>query len=159
MNPEVVVPGSTMPFVEYSEEEAKALAMLMMSWRTVNLPIMLIPIEKKEEPPTASEKIEKEKLSLVEWGKELFETKNCSECHTIGEGVEIGPDLIGITRMRDMQWLRKMILDPEEMEQIDPLAKKLYAEYEELGMPTEELTEEEVEAIIKYIESFDKNKE
>ena len=157
MNPEVVVHGSTMPFVEYSEEEAWALAMLMMSWRTVNLPIMLIPIEKKEEPPTASEKIAKEKLSLVEWGKELFETKNCSECHTIGEGVEIGPDLIGITEIRDIVWLRRMIRDPEKMEQTDTLAKKLYQEYEELGMPTEELTEDEVEAIIKYIESFKKN--
>jgi cytochrome c2 len=157
MNPEVVVPGSTMPFVEYSEEEAWALAMLMMSWRTVNLPIMLLPIEKKEEPPTASEKIDKEKLSLVEWGKELFEAKSCSECHTIGEGVEIGPDLIGITEIRDIVWLRRMIRDPEKMEQTDTLAKRLYQEYEELGMPTEELTEEEVEAIIKYIESFEKN--
>jgi cytochrome c1 len=43
------------------------------------------------------------------------------------------------------------------MERTDPLAKKLYLEYEELGMPTEKMTEEEVEAIIKYIESFDKN--
>jgi hypothetical protein len=49
-----------------------------------------------------------------------------------------------------------MILDPEGMEQTDILAKKLYQEYEEVGMPTEELTEEELEAIIKYIVSFDK---
>lgn len=159
MNPEAVVPGSTMPFVEYSEEDAWALSMLMMSWRTVNLPIMLMPIDKEEEPPPVEEKIKKEGLSLVEWGKQLFEAKNCSECHTIGEGVEIGPDLIGITRIRDAQWLRKMIQNPEEMEQIDPLAKKLYEEYEELGMPTEELTMEEVEAILKYIESFDKDRE
>jgi len=158
-NPEAVASGSKMPFVEYSDEEAWALSLLMMSWRNVNLPVMLIPKGKREELPSPEEKIEKGKLSLIEWGKELFEIKGCSECHTIGGGVEVGPDLKGITKIRDIQWLRKMILDPEEMEQIDPLAKKLYQEYEELGMPTEELTEEEMEAIIKYIESFDKKKD
>ncbi len=159
LDPEAVVPDSKMPFVEYSDEEAMALSMLMMSWRPVNLPVMLVPIEKKEAVPSEDEKVEMEKLSLVERGKALFESKNCSECHTIGGGVEVGPDLKGITQIRDIQWLRKMILDPENMEKIDPLAKKLYLEYDELGMPTEELTEDEVEAIIKYIESFDKNRE
>jgi mono/diheme cytochrome c family protein len=154
IDPEAVVPDSKMPYVEYSEDEAWALSMLMMSWKDVNLPIMLIPRSKKEEVPSPEEKVKRGKLSLVEWGRELFESKNCLECHTIGGGVEIGPDLIGITKIRDREWLRRMILDPEEMETTDPLAKKLYQEYEELGMPTEELTEEELEAIIKYIESF-----
>ncbi len=156
MNPEAVVPGSKMPYVEYSEEEAWALSMLMMSWRDVNLPIMLIPRGKKEEVPSPEEKVDVGKLSTVDWGRELFESKNCSECHTIGGGVEIGPDLKGVTKIRDREWLRRMILNPEEMEITDPLAKKLYIEYEELGMPTEKLTKEELEAIIKYIASFDK---
>ncbi len=155
-NPEAVIPDSKMPYVEYSDEEAWALAMLMMSWRDVNLPIMLMPRGKKEDIPSPEERIEKGKLSAVEWGRELFESKNCSECHTIGGGVEIGPDLKGVTKIREMEWLRRMILDPEEMERTDPLAKKLYLEYEELGMPTEKLTEEELEAIIQYIASFNK---
>lgn len=159
IDPEAVVPDSKMPYVEYSDEEAWALSMLMMSWRDVNLPIMLIPRGKKEEVPSPEEKIESVKLSPVEWGRELFASKNCSECHTIGGGIEIGPDLKGITKIREIQWLRRMILDPEEMEITDPLAKKLYQEYEEVGMPTEELTEEELEAIIKYIESFDKKED
>ncbi len=156
MNPIAVVPDSKMPFVEYTEEEAWALAMLMMSWKNVILPVMLMPKGERADEPAVEETIERGELSLVDWGRELFENKGCSECHTIGGGVEVGPDLIGITEIRDSQWLRKMILDPEAMEQTDPLAKKLYQEYEELGMPTEELTEEEVEAIIKYIESYKK---
>lgn len=159
MNPKAVVPDSKMPYVKYSDEEAWALAMLMMSWRDVNLPIMLVPKGKREEAPSPEEKVERGELSLVEWGKELFESKSCSECHTIGGGVEVGPDLKGITKIRDSQWLRRMILDPEKMEEIDPLTKKLYQEFDRVGMPAEELTEEEVEAIIKYIESFDKNKD
>ncbi len=159
MNPEAVVPGSKMPYVKYSEEEAWALAMLMMSWRDINLPVMLIPKGKREEMPRAEKEVERRELTVVEWGRELFENKGCSECHTIGGGVEVGPDLRGITQKRDRKWLIRMILNPEEMEQIDPLAKKLYQEYDEAGMPTEELSEEEAEAILKYIESFNTKKE
>ena len=159
MNPKSVVPNSKMPFVNYSEEETWALAMLMMSWKNINLPIMLMPKGKREELPAAEEKIERGELSLVEWGKKLFESNYCSECHTIGGGVEVGPDLLSVTERRDIEWLKRMILYPGEMEQTDPLAKKLYQEYGELGMEIEQLTEEEVEAIIKYIETFDKNRD
>ncbi|MCK5452952.1 MAG: electron transporter SenC, partial [Calditrichia bacterium] len=69
--------------------------------------------------------------------------------------IEGGPDLLGVTKNRDINWLKKMILNPEEMEQSDSLAKSLYLQYDELGMITIELTEVEVEAIIKYLESFD----
>ena len=159
MNPKVVVPDSKMPIIEYTDEEAWALAMLMMSWKNINLPIMLIPKGKREMLPVAEENVEMRKTSSIEWGEELFESKYCSECHTIGEGVEVGPDLIGVTKRRDFEWLKRMILYPEEMEQTDPIAKELYQEYEEMGMVVEELTEEEVEAIIEYIESFDTNKD
>jgi len=154
LNPEAVVSGSKMPFVEYSKEEAMALAMLMMSWKDINLPIMLIPEGEKEGLPVAEEETVKDELSPAQWGRELFVSKNCSECHTIGEGAEIGPDLKDIDKIIDIEWLMKMIGEHEKMEQTDPLAQKLYQEYEELGMPTEALTEEEVEAIIEYIKSF-----
>jgi len=160
MNPKVVVPDSKMPTIKYTDEEAWALAMLMISWRNISLPIMLIPKGKKVMLPVVDEKVieekvEERKTSSIEWGKELFTSKYCSECHTIGGGVEVGPDLIGVTKRRDFEWLKRMILEPEEMEQTDSIAKGLYQEYEEMGMVVEELTEVEVEAIIRYIESFD----
>jgi cytochrome c2 len=157
MNPAVVVPDSKMPSGEYTEYQVQALALLMMSWKNINLPIMLIPKGKREEPAIAGEEGNRGDLSLVEWGKELFENMYCSECHTIGEGVEVGPDLKGVTKRRDGQWLKRMILTPLEMEQMDSLAIELYREYDEIGMETEEVTAEEAEAILKYIESFDKN--
>ena len=101
-------------------------------------------------------KVEIRKTSSVERGKELFESEFCSECHTIGGGVEVGPDLIGVTKRRDFEWLKRIILNPEEMELTDSIAKELYKEYEEMGMVVDELTEEEVEAIIRYLESFNK---
>jgi len=161
MNPKVVVPDSKMPTIKYTDEEAWALAMLMISWRNISLPIMLIPKEKKEMLPVVEEKdieekVEIRKTSSVERGKELFESEFCSECHTIGGGVEVGPDLIGVTKRRDFEWLKRIILNPEEMELTDSIAKELYKEYEEMGMVVDELTEEEVEAIIRYLESFNK---
>jgi cytochrome c2 len=158
INPKSVVPNSKMPFVNYSEEETWALAMLMMSWKNINLPIMLVPTGRRKELP-AEEKLERGELSLVEWGEKLFESNYCSECHTIGGGVEVGPDLLGVTEKRDIEWLKRMILYPGEMERTDSLAKKLYQEYDELGMEIEQLTEEEVEAIIRYIETFDKKRD
>lgn len=154
-SPEFVVPGSAMPVVEYSEEEAMSLAMLMMSWKSAQIPVMLMPTGQEAAVP-AEEESEQGVLSQVDWGKELFESKSCSECHTIGGGVEIGPDLIGVAAKRGLEWLKKMIQDPEEMERTDTIAQALYEEYEELGMPTEGLSNKEVGAIIKYIESFDK---
>jgi cytochrome c2 len=154
MKPETVVPNSKMTFVEYSEEEAWSLAMLMMSWKNIRLPVNLMPKGKNQDLLPPDNLIAKETLSTVEWGKELFKSNDCIECHSIGEGTIIGPDLKGITKTRDIEWLRKMIIDSEGMEESDQLAKKLYLEYEEAGMPSTELTEKEIDAIIKYLDSF-----
>jgi mono/diheme cytochrome c family protein len=145
-----------MPIKEYSEEEAMSLAMLMMSWKSANIPVMLMPTGQAAAVPDEEETVQGE-LSPFDWGKELFESKMCSECHTIGGGVEIGPDLIGVAEIRGLEWLKKMIQNPEEMERTDSTAQMLYKEYEELGMATEGLSDEEVAAIIVYIRSFDKN--
>lgn len=157
MSPESVVSESKMPPVDYSEKEAWALSMLMMSWKNENLPVLLLPGPKEKKISAA--KAETEKMSSVEWGEKLFEEKGCSECHTIGKGVEVGPDLKGVTLKRDHQWLKRMILNPEEMEKTDPLAKKLYQEFDEVGMPADEISEEEAEAIIQYLASFRIEKE
>lgn len=154
LNPKAVVLGSKMPDVGYSDREAWALAMLMMSWRNISLPVMLMPKRTAEAEVSAAEDIETVGLSDIERGKLLFESKECSGCHTIGKGVEGGPDLKGIMSKREAGWIRRMILNPEQMEQTDPLAKKLYYEFDELGMPNVEITEEEVEAIIMYIGSI-----
>lgn len=156
MNPKAVVPESKMPRVEYSEKEAWALAMLMMSWKNINLPVMLIPQKPAEALASGREEMEKQAQSPLERGKMLFESKGCSECHTIGKGVEVGPDLKSLMERREARWIKRMILNPEQMEKTDPVTKKLYKEFAEAGMPTVEITDEEVEAILLYIKSVDK---
>lgn len=155
MDPSAVVPDSKMPKMDYSEQEASALAMLMMSWKNFKLPVMLIP-KNAAAPSSPVPEGPASVISAVDRGKILFESKSCSDCHTIGKGIEGGPDLLGVTEKRDAQWLKKMIRTSEEMEKTDPIAKKLFLEYKELGMPTAGLSEEDAEMIIKYIASFKK---
>ena len=154
MNPKAVVSGSKMPHVEYSEKEAWSLAMLMMSWKNIVLPIALIPggTTKDRGANESTEMPDEEELSFIEWGETLFNSKSCVDCH---DGADDAPDLKGVTKNRDLKWLRSMILNPEEMELNDPIAINLYEEFDELGMVTDDLTDEEVEAIIKYLDSLD----
>src|SRR5205823_12335690 len=48
-------------------------------------------------------------------GEELFRGKGkCMSCHRVsGEGVASGPDLSDIGNLREPQWLRRAVVDPE----------------------------------------------
>ncbi len=87
---------------------------------------------------------------LVEKGEKIFQ-EICTACHTVGGGVLVGPDLKGVTRRRDLAWLRRFILAPDQMlNEKDPIALALFEEYG-IPMPSFGLTEEQVEAIIAYL--------
>jgi mono/diheme cytochrome c family protein len=80
--------------------------------------------------------------------------KKCASCHTIGDGDLIGPDLKGISKKRDEAWLVKFIQSPDDMIQAgDPEAVKLYNKYEQMDMPDQKLSKEQIIAILKFIES------
>src|SRR5262249_43500249 len=61
-------------------------------------------------------------------GQYVFATK-CSACHSVGQGTKVGPDLAGVTRTRDPQWLAKYLAAPDEMVNAgDPAATALLAQ-------------------------------
>ena len=90
---------------------------------------------------------------LAKKGEELFTSKGCNACHDINEK-RVGPPLKGVTTRRTPEWIMNMILNPTEMTQKDPIAKKLLGEYA-APMSNQNLTKDEARAILEYFRNID----
>jgi protein SCO1 len=95
-------------------------------------------------------------LVLSDEGGQKFQSR-CSACHTIGTGDSIGPDLANVGARRERTWLVNYILEPDRMlAQHDPIAMTLFARYQTVRMPNLNLTLEDTEKVIKYIQTQSK---
>ncbi len=84
--------------------------------------------------------------------------KICSACHSIGEGKKIGPDLKDITKRRNEAWLIKFIISSQTMiKDGDADAVELFEKYNKIPMPDNALSEDDIKALLVYIETFDPN--
>lgn len=84
---------------------------------------------------------------------ETFE-KKCSSCHTIGGGDDVGPDLKGVTKRREMAWIQKFIKGSQAVIQGgDPIGAELFAKFRNKKMPDQELTDDEIAQMLNFIES------
>ena len=85
-------------------------------------------------------------LPRLHAGARLFQSK-CSVCHALGEEdgqLRIGPNLGGVTGVREPEWLLRWILEPDEvLAEGDPTARALFEAYNEVPMPDLGLSEEE----------------
>lgn len=91
--------------------------------------------------------------SNAQEGKDLSTV--CMACHTIGGGKLIGPDLKGITERRDEAWLIKFIQNSQAMVQAgDPDAVAIFQEYNNIPMPPNNLTDDQVRSLLSYIENY-----
>jgi protein SCO1/2 len=89
--------------------------------------------------------------SAIENGKSLFNDQ-CTDCHTIGGGESIGPDLKGVTQRRDEPWLIKFITNPKQMfAENDPTALKLLDKYAGVRMPNMGLSTKEAKDVLAYL--------
>jgi len=89
--------------------------------------------------------------ALAKRGQSLFNSRGCVGCHSVGKGKRSGPDLAGITEIRDLGWLRRWLKNPTVMFETDSLAKALLAQYNNTRMPNMRLKDDEVESLLHYI--------
>jgi protein SCO1 len=88
-------------------------------------------------------------------GKYMF-GRDCIACHTIGHGDSLGPDLLGVTRLRTHEWLKRMIQAPDEMlDGQDPIATALLKKYNNLRMPNTRIGDLDAAAILDYLQAQD----
>lgn len=90
--------------------------------------------------------------AVAKRGQSLFQNRGCTGCHSIGKGKRSGPDLAGVTQRRDLDWLRRWIKNPTPMFETDSIAKALLAQYNNTRMPNLRLKDDEVEALLQYIQ-------
>lgn len=84
-------------------------------------------------------------------GEQLFQEK-CAGCHTIGGGVLVGPDLEGVTELREHDWLVSWLADPPKMVASgDPIAVELVKQYNNVIMPNLGLTPTQIDGLLAYL--------
>lgn len=87
----------------------------------------------------------------IDKGAYIFATR-CAACHTIGNGDKIGPDLLGVTNVRDRAWLARIISEPDKMiDEKDPLTLALFQKYKGIRMPRLGLNEVDVNTLIEFM--------
>jgi mono/diheme cytochrome c family protein len=85
-------------------------------------------------------------------GGKIFIAKGCAQCHTIGKGRRVGPDLAGVFERRSPDWLRRWLQNPPAMIASDPIAREMAREYP-IAMPDLRLGEAEVRDLLDYLRS------
>lgn len=88
----------------------------------------------------------------IEPGEDLFR-RRCQECHSVGAGDAIGPDLEGVTERRERAWLLRYIASPNEVLAAgDPIATALYEKHRRVPMPNLGLSATDVAHVLAYLE-------
>ena len=91
--------------------------------------------------------------TMVEEGQKIYQ-ELCTACHKPTEKF-IGPAALGIMGRRSPEWIMNMILNPEEMVRVDPIAKQLLVEYNMAPMANQNLTEEQARKVLEYFRTLE----
>jgi cytochrome c551/c552 len=91
--------------------------------------------------------------SFAQNGDELFRN-NCAVCHTVGNGILVGPDLKGIDKKYSEAHLLKWVKSSQSViKSGDTAAKAIYKQFNNITMPDQLLSDIEIKSIIVYIKT------
>jgi hypothetical protein len=94
-------------------------------------------------------------LEMADAGERWYRVRGCLACHTLdGRNAAAGPSLLGVTRRRDYVWFEGMVMRPDSMLRVDPIAKELLEIYR-VPMPIQRVNELHVRAIWEYLRGLD----
>lgn len=80
--------------------------------------------------------------------------QQCKACHNIDGPKLIGPNLAGVEDRHDEAWLIRFIRNSQEVIQSgDPVAVKLFEEYNKIPMPPHDLTDDQIRDMLLYIKN------
>jgi len=154
MNPDKVSPKTTMPTFGFQPEQAQALTLMLLSWKRNKFPPQYIPrpMEIAEAPyKIVSVAPEPPWVPGADAGRQVFHTRGCAACHTVGAGRLLGPDLKGVGARRDQNWLREWLADPVAAIRAHPDLANWPQEYEGVLMPNQNLSPAEIDALVAYL--------
>ncbi len=111
------------------------------------------PMTNKGVGPVTSVELGPLDQAMADEGKALYD-QMCIACHKPNEKF-IGPAPAGILSRRSPEWIMNMILNPDQMLKEDPIAKALLAEYNNVPMISQGLTEEQARKILEYFRTLE----
>jgi len=86
-------------------------------------------------------------------GEQIFKT-NCLSCHTIGGGRLIGPDLEGVSKKRNAEWLKQWINSSSDfIASGDADAIAIFEEYNKVAMTSFYFEDEDMDVLLAYLEN------
>ena len=79
-------------------------------------------------------------------------TTYCGACHTIGEGLRVGPDLAGIHERRSQEWLEQFVKSSQSLiKSGDADAAAIAAEFNGIVMPDALISDQQIIEVLNYI--------
>ena len=91
----------------------------------------------------------------AEEGEKLFKSY-CASCHSAGANQLVGPGLAGVYDKYEREWLYKWIKNSSALiESGDQQAIAVYEQYNEVMMPAQPVTNEDIDAILDYIKAYE----
>jgi len=89
-------------------------------------------------------------------GGRIF-TQRCAACHNVEGADLVGPALKGVSQRRTEDWILNFVKSPVKMIQSgNTTAKELVKKYHDIIMPDQNLTDEEIKAVVAFVESGEK---
>ena len=91
---------------------------------------------------------------MAEAGERWYRVRGCLACHPVHGPDAAGPAMAGITRRRDYEWFRGMVMRPDSMLRDDPVARELLEIYR-YPMPDQGVDELRTRAMWEYLRKVD----